>query len=75
MKQEFILKLNPNPGVIDTNQTREYKKIEDSIKKVEIDEEMKDEEEDELVEPYLYEYVFIIDRSGSMSGDPIKLAA
>jgi uncharacterized protein with von Willebrand factor type A (vWA) domain len=33
------------------------------------------EEEDELVEPYLYDYVFIIDRSGSMDGEPIQLAS
>ena len=33
-----------------------------------------DEEEDVEYEPKLYEYVFLIDRSGSMSGSPIKLA-
>jgi hypothetical protein len=38
--------------------------------------EDEEEESDEIVElePKLYEYIFLIDRSGSMSGSPIKLA-
>ena len=38
------------------------------------DEEEDEEEEEVEFEPKLYEYVFLIDRSGSMSGQPIKLA-
>lgn len=31
-------------------------------------------EEDEIVDIKVYDYVFVIDRSGSMGGPPIKLA-
>lgn len=40
------------------------------------DEEIKkeEEEEEETMDPLAYEYIFIIDRSGSMNGSPITLA-
>lgn len=38
------------------------------------DEEESKNNNEEYVEPKLYEYIFLIDRSGSMQGQPIKLA-
>lgn len=55
----------PNILKIDTSQSALYDpKVEE------------EEESDDIfaIEPKLYEYVFLIDRSGSMSGTPMKLA-
>ena len=67
LRDEFFLKRDP--GQIDTDPEALYEITKDA-KTEEVKEDLKEQEE-ELVDPYLFEYVFIIDRSGSMYGLPI----
>jgi Mg-chelatase subunit ChlD len=61
---------NLKKGEVDTDQKLSY--LGDFV---EADEKEDGEDDSTMeIEPKLYEYIFLIDRSGSMSGSPITLA-
>eukprot|EP00347_Sterkiella_histriomuscorum_P017977 403347255 len=68
IKDRFLHKLKHIPeGQIDTDPSLIYEEPQEVTQRFE-------DEEDLVVEPKLLEYIFLIDRSGSMSGKRIKLA-
>jgi hypothetical protein len=74
VKEEFFLKLKTLGSGIDQDSATYYNKINFDCQKLveesEKDEETKasEDEEEESFDPLLYDYIFLIDRSGSMSG-------
>jgi Mg-chelatase subunit ChlD len=65
-------------GVLDSDQTTSYSHLSDSISEVDTtassDEAQLEDEERRQAKIRNNEYIFLIDRSGSMGGVPIQLA-
>ncbi|CDW72317.1 UNKNOWN [Stylonychia lemnae] len=72
IRDRFLNKINSKLGQIDTDQQSLYED-ENQIEDQEEEKCSQDQEEIEI-EPKLLEYVFLIDRSGSMQGQSIHLA-
>ena len=66
LRQKFLKDLKSSKDHVDTDQNAKYSEISESTEDFELEEQKQDVK--------LNEYIFLIDRSGSMSGPQIKLA-